>query len=121
MVKNIMIVEDEKRYHDLYTLMLEGADYEIIRAYDGDEAMEKLQEKRPDLIILDMMLDMVTGDTFFLYLKGIPEFADIPIIIISNSSRRDYKNLNKVDPNLVFLDKKITKERLIKEIRAKIG
>lgn len=121
MVKNIMIVEDEKRYHDLYTLMLEGTDYGIIRAYDGDEAMEKLQEKRPDLIILDMMLDMVTGDTFFLYLKGIPEFADIPIIIISNSSRRDYKNLNKVDPNLVFLDKKITKERLIKEIRAKIG
>lgn len=121
MRKNIMIVEDEKRYHDMYTMMLEDTVYEIIRAYDGDEAMEKLEEKQPDLIILDILLDMVTGDTFFLYLKGIPEFADIPIIILSNSSRRDYKNLNKIDPNLVFLSKNITKERLIEEIQAKIG
>ncbi|MFQ5685496.1 MAG: PleD family two-component system response regulator [Candidatus Scalindua sp.] len=121
MKKNIMIVEDENRYHDLYTLMLEGTDYEIIRAYDGDDAFQRLDERLPDLIILDIMLDMVTGDTFFLYLKGIPKFADIPIIILSNTSRRDYKNLNKVDANLVFLNRKITKERLIKEIKAKIG
>ena len=121
MVKTIMIVEDEQSYHDLYTTMLEDTDYEIIRAYDGDEALERLEEKRPDLIILDILLDMVTGDTFFLYLKGMPEYADIPIIILSNSSQRDYKNLNKMDPKLVFLSKKITKERLIREIKAKIG
>jgi len=116
-----MIVEDEKCYHDLYTVMLEETDYKIIHAYDGNEAMERLEEEKPDLIILDILLDMVTGDTFFLYLKGIPEFADIPIIIVSNSSRRDYKNLNKIDPNLVFLSKNITRERLIKEIKAKTG
>lgn len=121
MRKNIMIVEDEQRYHDLYTLMLEGTEYELIHAYDGDDAFNRLDEKRPDLIILDMMLDMVTGDTFFLYVKGIPEFADIPIIILSNSSRRNYKNLKNLDPNLVFLDKKTTQESLIKEIQAKIG
>lgn len=121
MVKTIMIVEDEQRYHDLYTLMLEGTDYEIIHAYDGDDAFQRLDEKLPDLIILDIMLDMVTGDTFFLYVKGIPEFADIPIIILSNSPRRNYKNLKDLDQNLVFLDKKITQEKLIKEIQAKIG
>ncbi|MBS1258108.1 MAG: Phosphate regulon transcriptional regulatory protein PhoB [Candidatus Scalindua arabica] len=121
MKKNIMIVEDEQRYHDLYSLMLEDTDYKIIHAYDGDDAFQRLDERLPDLIILDIMLDMVTGDTFFLYVKGIPKFADIPIIVLSNSARRNYKNLNKIDPNLVFLDKKITKERLIKEIQAKIG
>jgi DNA-binding response OmpR family regulator len=49
-----MIVEDEQVYHDLYATMLEGADYEIIHAYDGEEAMGKLGEKKPDLIILDI-------------------------------------------------------------------
>lgn len=121
MKKNIMIVEDEQRYHDLYTLMLENTNYDIIHAYDGDDAFQRLDEKLPDLIILDMMPDMVTGDTFFLYVKGIPEFADIPIIILSNSSRRNYKNLMKMDPNLLFLNKKVTQESLIKEIQAKIG
>jgi len=116
-----MIVEDEEKFHELYAAMLEGTDYEIIRAYDGDEALQMLEEKKPDLIILYMLLDMVTGDTFFLYLKGMPDCADIPILILSNSSKRDYKNILKMDPSIVFFDKSLTKEKLIGEIKAKIG
>ncbi len=119
--KSIMIVEDEQVFHDLYTEMLEDTDYEIIRAYDGDEALGKLEEEKPELIILDMLFDMVTGDTFFLSLKGMPACVDIPIIILSNSKKRDYKNLLKMDPSLVFLDKTVTSERLIGEIKKRIG
>ena len=121
MGKTIMIVEDDETVQNLYTAMLEDTDYEIIRAYDGDEALGKLEEEKPELIILDMLLDMVTGDTFFLYLKGMPDCVDIPIIILSNSKKRDYKNLLKMDPSLVFLDKTVTSERLIGEIKKKIG
>ena len=46
MGKTVMIVEDEQAFHDLYTMMLEDTDYEIIRAYDGDEALAKLEEKK---------------------------------------------------------------------------
>jgi len=74
-----------------------------------------------DLIILDIVLDMVTGDTFLLYLKGMPEHADIPVIVISSYPRREYKSLMDVDPDLLFLDKTVTKDRLIEEIRARIG
>ncbi len=116
-----MIVEDEQVFHDLYAEMLKDTDYRLIHAYDGDEALEKLEEKKPDLILLDMLLDMVTGDTFILYLKGMPGFADIPIIVLSSSNKRDYKNLLKMDPSIVFLDKGITREKLIGEITKKIG
>ncbi len=121
MSKSIMIVEDDQSFHDLYTAMLEDTDYGIIRAYDGDDALAKLEEKKPDLIILDILLDMVTGDTFFLHLKGIPGCADIPVIIVSSFPKRNYKSLSDVDPNLVFLDKTVTKEKLIEEINARIG
>src|SRR3989304_8265379 len=121
MGKIIMIVEDEPAFHDLYTMMLEDTDYEIIRAYDGDEALSKLEEKKPDLIILDILLDLVTGDTFFLYIKGMPEYADIPVIVCSSFSAKAYKNLKEMDPNLVFLEKPFTKEQMIEEIKAKIG
>jgi hypothetical protein len=63
---------------------------------------------------------MVTGDTFFLYLKGMPEYKDITVIIISSQSKREYKNLRDMDPNLMFLDKIVTRERLIGEIKTKI-
>ena len=121
MAKTIMIIDDDQVFHDLYTEMLEDTDYGLIHAYDGDEALLKLEEKKPDLFILDMLMDMMTGDTVFLYLKSMPECEEIPIIVISGQPKRSYKSLKDVDPNLTFLDKTVTKEKLIQEIKAKIG
>ncbi len=118
MSKSIMILEDENVFHDLYAELLEDTDYRLIHAYDGDEALSKLEQEKPDLFILDMLLDMMTGDTFFLYLKSMPECEDIPVIVISSKPKRSYNGLKDVDPNLIFLDKAfVTKERLIEEIR----
>jgi CheY-like chemotaxis protein len=121
MTKTVMIVDDEEAFHDLYRAMLEDSGYEVVSVYDGDEALLKLEEKKPDLIITDIVLNMMTGDTLFLYIKSMPEYEDIPVIIVSNCSLRPYKNLKKIDPDLVFLDKTFTRERLIKEVNAKIA
>ena len=120
MGKTIMIVEDDQSFHDIYTEMLKDTYYEIIRAYDGAEALVKLGKEKPDLIILDMVLGMMNGDKFFLYLKSMPEYKDIPVIIISNQSKRKYEYLRDMDPNLMFLAKTVTKEKLTDEIKAKI-
>jgi CheY-like chemotaxis protein len=122
MAKKIMIVDDEKEFQEIYAVMLEGKDYNLISAYDGDEAMQMLNANQPDLIILDMIMDMVTGDTFFLHLKGFQDLSDIPIIIISSMPEKQYKNLKKMDPKLVYLNKAdLTKERLIEEVGKKLG
>ncbi|MEK6766466.1 MAG: response regulator [Planctomycetota bacterium] len=119
--KTIMIVDNEQPFHDRYSEMLEGSDYEIIRAYEGDEALTILGEKRPDLIITDITLNMMTGDTLFLFIKSMPEYKDIPFIMASDFSPQPYENLKMFDPELVFLDKTFTRERLIGEVKAKIG
>ena len=122
MNKTIMIVDDEQSCHDLYEMMLRNTDYEIISVYDGVEALTKLDEKKPDLMIIDIILDMMTGDTLFLYLKSMPRYDDIPVIMASNHSSHYYKSLREIDPDLILLDKRhTTRERLIKEIMAKIG
>ena len=101
--------------------MLEDTDYRLIHVYDGGEALLKLEDEKPDLFILDMLMDMMTGDTVLLYLKSMPECEEIPIIVISSQPKRSYKSLKDVDPNLTFLDKTVTKEKLLDEITAKIG
>lgn len=117
MIKTILIVEDEQNFHDLYEEMLEGTGCEIISAYDGYEAMEMIEETIPDVIILDMLMDMVTGDTFFMYLRNIPEYVNIPVIIISSSPERLYSHLREFDPSLIFIEKQyLTKERLLDEV-----
>lgn len=121
MNKTIMIVEDDVSFHNLYDELLGDADYKLIHAYDGDEALVKLEERKPDLIILDIILDMMTGDTFFLYLKGMPGYADIPVIIASSCPANDYKNLRKLDSKLVHLDKACIGEELITNIKTRIG
>ena len=121
MGKTIMVIDDEQVFHDLYAEMLEDTDYRLIHVYDGDEALLKLEKDKPDLFILDMQMDMMTGDTFFLYLKSMPGCIGIPIIVISSMPKKSYKSLKDADPNLTFLDKTVTKEQLIQEIKAKIG
>ncbi len=118
MSKTVMIVEDEHHFHELYEQMLEDTNYELIRAYDGIEALSKLHEKRPDIIILDMHMDVMMGDTFFLHLKSMPEFADIPVIIISTLPESEFKNLRELDPNLIYIDKfDVTRQRLFSELK----
>ena len=119
--KTIMIVEDDQTFHDLYTEMLEDTDYRLIHVYDGEEALLEVEKEKPDLIILDIVMNLVTGDMFFLYLRNILGCEEIPVIIISSQSKQDYKSLRDVEPNLTFLDKTVTKEKLLDEITAKIG
>jgi CheY-like chemotaxis protein len=116
-----MIVDDEQPFHDLYTKMLEGSNYRMINVYDGYEALSRLEDKRPDLIITDLTLNMMTGDTLFLHLKSMPGYEDIPFIMMTDISHHPYKYLKKIDPDLVFLNKSFTQEKLMEEVKAKIG
>jgi CheY-like chemotaxis protein len=119
-MKTIMIIENNETYHNIYKAMLKVNNYKFIHTYDGYEAMEKMDETTPDLIILDMLMDMITGDTFFMYLRNIPEYASIPVIIISSVPERRYRHLRVTDPNLAFLEKRsLNGERLIGEIDKK--
>jgi CheY-like chemotaxis protein len=121
-MKTIMIIENNETYHNIYKAMLKVNNYKFIHTYDGYEAMEKMDETTPDLIILDMLMDMVTGDTFFMYLRNIPEYANIPVIIISSAPERRYNHLRIADPNLAFIEKRVLdKERLIGEVDKKIS
>ena len=118
MIKTIMIVEDERHFHTLYQAMLKESEYKYVHAYDGYEAMDKLDKINPDLIILDLLMNMVTGDTFFTYLKSIREYADIPVIIISSNHERLYNQLREATPELIFIEKQhLTRDRLVEEVK----
>ncbi len=121
MKKKIMIVEDDQSFHDLYIDLFEDSGYEIICTYDGDEAMERLDEGTPDLIILDMLLDLIAGDTFFRLIRNMPDYADIPVIVVSGYPERANVILKDLDQNITFLNKTEISEKLIDEVGSKIG
>ncbi len=115
-----MIIEDDQSFHDLYMELLEDTDFKITCTYDGEEAMEKLEEEKPDLIILDMLLDLMAGDTFFRLIRNMPEYVDIPIIIVSGYPEQAYAILKDMDKSLTFVNKTEVSEKLMESIENSI-
>ncbi|CAN7561879.1 phosphate regulon transcriptional regulator PhoB [Phenylobacterium sp. LjRoot225] len=79
----ILIVEDEDALATLLQYNLEKEGYAVIVAEDGDEAMVSVDEKLPDLIVLDWMLPKVSGIEVCRRLRQRPETRNVPIIMLT--------------------------------------
>lgn len=83
MSKTVMIVDDDEELHLLYGLYLRGASYEILEAFNGKQAFTLLEKDRPDVIVLDMIMPEMDGETFLRQMHGMDAFSQIPVIIAS--------------------------------------
>jgi CheY-like chemotaxis protein len=81
-IKRIFIVEDDKNINKLMALTL-GKGYETTQVYDGSEAMVKIKDEKPDLVVLDLMLPGMNGLDICATIKKEPALSDITVIIVS--------------------------------------
>lgn len=89
-MKTILIIEDQAAVRELLAMTL-SVEYEALQAATGEEALEKMQRNRPDLVILDLKLNgplnsSLTGLEVCAILKSSPEYRAIPILILSGSA-----------------------------------
>jgi chemosensory pili system protein ChpA (sensor histidine kinase/response regulator) len=85
--KIILVVEDAPALRGLLSLILEDEDYHVETACDGKEALDKVQEHRPDAILLDLLLPLLDGWAVIDSLNADTERNAIPIIAISSGQR----------------------------------
>ncbi len=79
----IMVVDDEPDIVRVVSRMLEGEGHEVIPAYSGEEALEKLEVIKPDLITLDLMMPGIDGFETLRRIREKKETSSIPVVIIS--------------------------------------
>jgi DNA-binding response OmpR family regulator len=79
----ILIVDDETTNVDMLCQELEEEEYNLLTAYNGEEALIKVQEHQPDLILLDVMMPNVDGFTVCRILKGSGKTILIPVILLT--------------------------------------
>lgn len=77
---NILIVDDEASILDIVEAYLVSSNYQVFRAKNGKEALDKAQTEAPDLIVLDLMLPDISGIEVC---KKIRAYSDIPIIMLT--------------------------------------
>ena len=80
MKRRILVVDDEKKIVDIVKAYLERERYQVIVAYDGEEALDMARDQQPDLLVLDLMLPGISGWDVCRILR---KEADIPIIMLT--------------------------------------
>ncbi|MEO8686569.1 MAG: response regulator, partial [Devosia sp.] len=83
MPATILVVEDEEDISILLRYNLEAEGFRVLTAETGDEAQERIQDKLPDLILLDWMLPEVSGIELCRRMRAREETARVPIIMIT--------------------------------------
>lgn len=79
-MKKILVVDDEKPISDIIKFNLEKEGFEVVVAFDGQEAVEKVEEENPDLIVLDVMLPKMDG---LEVVREVRKTYSMPIIMVT--------------------------------------
>jgi len=113
MDKKILVVDDEKSIADIIKFNLEKENFNVILAYDGDEAINKVYDENPDLIILDVMLPKKDG---FQVLKEIRKSYKTPVLMLTAKE----EEVDKILGLELGADDYITKPFSIRELIARV-
>lgn len=89
MAKKILVVEDDAFLSKIYKVKLEKTGFEVVLAYDGNQAIEEIKKAIPDLILLDLMMPVKDGFTTLSELKENSDWKKIPVIIASNLGQQE--------------------------------
>jgi len=117
----ILLIDDDPDFVEATRTVLESVPYEVIVAYDGDDGLIKVQEERPDLILLDII--MPTQDGFYVCekLKSDPELWHIPVVMLTSLSQRISDTAYSVHDGMMleaddFIDKPVRPAELLARV-----
>ncbi len=81
--KLILVVDDDPDLVEAVSMKLEAKDFEVATAYDGEEAMVKIDEKKPDLVVLDVMMPKKNGWDVCDEIKNNDGLQDIVVVMLT--------------------------------------
>jgi CheY-like chemotaxis protein len=127
--KTILVVDDEDDVRDYFADILQDAGFNVVTAADGDEALERVREKKPDFISLDLVMPKKSGIKFLYELRHNRDWVNIPVVIVTAHA---HDSLGKKDLRDIFeeksfsgpkfyLEKPINEEKYVRMICENVG
>jgi response regulator RpfG family c-di-GMP phosphodiesterase len=94
-IKTVLFIDDEPMWLEAVRLSLMDEKFKIITANDGETALKKLHQKKPDLIMSDVRMPNMNGFDLFLKVKSDPKFKNVPYVFMSSIDDYDAKKTAK--------------------------
>lgn len=124
MKKKVLTVDDSVTIRKLVTMTLESADYEVLTATDGQDALSKLKDFMPDLILCDINMPNMGGLAFVRAVKQSEEYKDYkytPIVMLTTENEDKMRNAGQEAGASAWVVKPFMPERLLKVVEKIIG
>ncbi|HAO21758.1 MAG TPA: response regulator receiver protein [Desulfobacteraceae bacterium] len=118
--KKVLVVEDSSTTRKVIAITLAQKGYEIIEAKDGLEALSRLNEEKPDLVLLDIILPKMDGYKILSIIKGNAVFKDIPVIMLTSRDSFMHKVKGRLAGSTAYLTKPFDPKVLVDTIEKHI-
>jgi two-component system chemotaxis response regulator CheY len=109
----ILTVDDSSTMRQMITFTLKGANFDVLEAGDGVEALEVAVGKKLSLIITDVNMPRMDGITLVARLRALPEFKFTPILVLTTESDASMKQKGKVAGATGWIVKPFSPEKLL--------
>jgi len=117
-MKKILIIEDEAMLAEMYKEKLEKEGFEVLLASNVEEGLEIAKREKPNLILLDILLEGENGISFLQKQKSDEEISEIPVIVFSNydntQTKKEAQNLGVKE---YLIKTNFTPEEFIEKIK----
>jgi CheY-like chemotaxis protein len=113
----ILVVDDSEDMRTLLREVLELQGYEVVTAGSSGRALTLMTQRRPDLVITDLMMPGMSGFSLRSIMLRRPELADVPVVILSAYWARPGETLDAV----AVLAKPVNLDRLLESVRSGLG
>ena len=122
--KTVLVVDEEPDARDYLTTVLEDNGFATVTAKDGTEAIAKLEEPLPDLVLLDITMPEKSGVAVYRKLKEDDQLKNIPVIIITGISddfQKFISSRRQVPPPEGYISKPVDADAFMKMVRELVG
>ena len=127
--KTILVVDDEPNVRDYLKMILVDAGFRVVTARDGEEAMGRIRESRPDFISLDLIMPRKSGHKLLFELKHDRELSRIPVLIVTAHANDELgqQDLEDIMGSAVmsgpgtYLEKPVNPESYVRAIARAVG
>ena len=119
MSKKILLADDDENFVEVLRLRFESAGYTVVGALDGDEALAKIREENPDVVIADIGMPKIDGYMLVREMKSDDALKDIPIIILTGKDQM--QDIFKVEGVMDYFMKPFEFKELLKKIEELLG
>lgn len=114
---NILVAEDNLFNRELIREILESRGHEVIEACDGQDALDKLEQISPDLVLLDIQMPLLDGYAVLRQIRGNPRFASLRVLAVTAYAMQGNREQVLAAGFDGYLSKPIDMSSLMKEIQ----